>query len=73
MYAEQNGRDTGNDAGTGVTQGEEDTGGVEEAVAVLMRFPIFYTITKTDKFYRLFYLHFDGDVRYCKFVVCEHL
>lgn len=37
MYAEQNGRNTGNDAGAGVTQREEDTGGVEEAVIVLMR------------------------------------
>ena len=37
MYAEQNGRNTGNDAGAGVTQREEDTGGIEEAVIVLMR------------------------------------
>lgn len=37
MHAEQNGRNTGNDAGAGVTQREEDTGGIEEAVIVLMR------------------------------------
>ena len=37
MYAEQNGRNTGNDTGAGVTQREEDTGGAEEAVIVLMR------------------------------------
>lgn len=36
MYAEQNGRNTGNDAGAGVTQRKEDTGGVEEAVIVLI-------------------------------------
>ena len=37
MYAEQNGGNTGNDTGAGVTQREEDTGGAEEAVIVLMR------------------------------------
>lgn len=35
MYAEQNGRNTWNDAGAGVTQREEDTGGAEKTVAVL--------------------------------------
>ena len=38
MYAEQNGGNTGNDAGAGVTQREEDTGGIEEAVIVLIDF-----------------------------------
>lgn len=36
MYAEQNSRNTGNDAGAGVTQREEDTGEIEEAVIVLI-------------------------------------
>ena len=49
MYAEQNGRNTWNDAGAGVTQREEDTGGVEKTVAVLTaaadcrcQFTVFY-------------------------------
>ena len=36
MYAEQNSINTGNDAGAGVTQREEDTGGAEEAIIVLI-------------------------------------